>query len=70
MAKDKGTCHAELGEGARNEISLRIRGPDDIARAVAVAEAGTVNDNDPILFCCQVDEATRFEVFDHAAIAV
>ena len=45
-------------------------GPDHIARAIAVTEAGSVENDDSEMFCRKINQTAGFKVFNHAAVAV
>jgi hypothetical protein len=53
-----------------DEFCLNIRRPYDVARAVAVAEAGTVEHDDPVVLGSEINQTAGFEILDHAAVAV
>src|SRR4249920_4025780 len=35
-----------------------------------MAKPGPVENDDPVVFCCEVNQTAGFEILDHAAIAV
>ena len=53
-----------------DELGLGLRSPDGSAGARAVPETGTVKSDDAILSRGCFDHAARFEILDHAAVAV
>src|SRR3954469_25387616 len=57
-------------ERALDQFGLRGRRPDDVAWPLAVAEAGSVERDHPVVLSRQINKATGVEVLDHAAIAV
>ena len=70
MTEHSGAANAQLREGLVNQVRLgRVR-PKGSARTLAIAEAGSVKNDDPIFFRSLVDEAARRKVLNHACIAV
>ena len=57
-------------KGAVNQLGLCCRSPDNIARPIAMAEAGTIENDDAIVPCGQINQTAGFEILDHAAVAV
>src|ERR1700754_4232881 len=55
---------------APDQLGLRLRRPDDIPWSAAVAETGTVDDDDPVFLCGQIDQPAGFEILNHAAITM
>ena len=53
-----------------DQFGLGIGRPDDVARPVAVAEAGTVENDDPVVLGGEINQTAGFEILDHAAVAV
>jgi hypothetical protein len=53
-----------------DEFGLGIRRPHHVARAVAVAESGTVENDDPVVLGSEINQTAGFEILDHAAVAV
>jgi hypothetical protein len=70
MSKHNCVGNAELREGELNQFRLGARRPHDIARPIAMAESGTIKDNNPIIFGKETDQAAGFKILDHAPIAV
>jgi hypothetical protein len=70
VSKNERVRNVEPLEGVFNEFSLKIRRPDQVARAVTVAETRTVYNNDTVVLGSEIDQTARFEVLDHAAVAV
>src|SRR4051794_38649975 len=70
MAENDRRANAELFERSVDQNGLRLRRPNCGARALAVAEAWSVEGNDPVSFRGHVDEPARLEILDHAAIAM
>jgi hypothetical protein len=35
-----------------------------------VAEAGAVENDDPVIFCSEINQTAGFEILDHAAVAM
>lgn len=53
-----------------DEFGLGIWRPYDVARPVAVAEAGPIEDDNPVVLGSKTDQTAGFEVLNHAAVAV
>lgn len=53
-----------------DEFGQGILRAHDVARAVAVAESGTVENDDPVIPGREIDQTAGFEILDHAAVAV
>jgi hypothetical protein len=70
VSKDDSVRNVELIQGVFNEFGLGVRRPNDVARAVAVAESGSVENNDPVILGSEINQTAGFEILDHAAVAV
>jgi len=70
MPQGHGVGDAKTLEGALDQCSLSIMRPDDVPGPVAVAEARSIENDDPIVLGGQIDQTTGFEILDHAAVAV
>jgi hypothetical protein len=44
--------------------------PDHVTWSIAVAKAGTVENDDSVAFGRQIDQPARLKILDHAAVAV
>jgi hypothetical protein len=53
-----------------DECRLGIRRPDDVAWPVAVTESGTVENDDSVVPCSEIDQTAGFEILDHAPVPV
>jgi hypothetical protein len=54
----------------RQQFSLGVGRPYDVARPVAVPEARTVKNDDPVILGSKIDQAAGFKILYHAAVAV
>src|SRR4051812_13142032 len=70
MSEDESAVHAKLAQRVGKQVSLRVRRPNDVARAIAVAKPRTIEGNDPIIFGSPCDQPAGYEVLDHAAVAM
>lgn len=70
MAKDNRLRDAQLIEGLLEQVRLGIRSPDDVPWPRAMPKTGTIEHHDPVVLGCEIDQSTRDEILDHAAIAV
>src|SRR6185437_3899301 len=52
------------------QICLHFRGPNNIPGPQAMSKSRTVEHDDPVILGRQIDQTARFEILDHAAIAV
>ena len=70
MAHHNGAHDPELLERLVQQVSLFVRRPNTSARALAVAEPGTVEDDDPVARLQDLRDATRVVVVsrDHVAV--
>jgi hypothetical protein len=62
--------NAEPVERTPDQLGLGIRRPNDVAGTTAVAETGTVDNNNSVVLGGQVDQPTGYEILDHAAVSV
>src|SRR5690349_15672114 len=70
MSENDGPLDSEALKRLPEQIRLHRRGPDNVPGARAMSEARAIEHNRPIRFGCQIDQTARFEVLDHAAIAM
>ena len=70
MSENGGARNLKPLEGVLDEFGLGNRRPHHVARAIAVAEAGTVENDDTVISGGQIDQTAGFKILDHAAIAV
>jgi hypothetical protein len=61
---------AQLRQGAQQEGCLFERSPRATARPLAVAEAGSVEGDEPAAGGCAFNDSAGEEIFDHAAVAM
>jgi len=52
------------------QICLCFRGPNDIPGPQAVSKSRAVEHDHPVIRSCQMNQAARLEILDHAAIAM
>ena len=70
MSKHDRLFDAKVRKRILEEVGLGRRRPDDIAGPQAVAESGTIEHDHAIILGGEIDQTTRFEILDHAAIAM
>ena len=70
MSKHNCIGNSELYKGDPNQLGLGIGRPHHAARTFAVAETGTVENDNPVILGSEVDQTTGVEVLDHASVAV
>src|SRR6201996_542086 len=52
------------------QVRLRLRGPNDVPGPQAVPKSRAIEDDHPVILSRQINQAARFEILDHAAVAV
>jgi hypothetical protein len=70
MSKHNCIGNAELCKGGLDQFGLGIGRPHDAARTLAMAEAGAIENDDPVILGSEVDQTAGFEVLDHASVAM
>jgi hypothetical protein len=70
MSKHRCAWDTDLLERTMDQLRLRLRRPDRSARARTMPEAGTVESNDAIFSRGHVEDAARFKILNHGAVAV
>src|SRR5436309_2698908 len=61
---------AEPAESVAQHAGLRLRGPSDLARAFAMAEAWAIEHDDAVCLGRKIDRSAQGHVIDHRAVAV
>ena len=57
--------NVEFCECLLDQFGLGVGGPDHIARAVAVTETGSVENDDPEMFCRKINQTAAIKVFNN-----
>jgi hypothetical protein len=70
MPKYNRSLNAQPIECLLEQVCLCLRGPNDIPRPQAMSKSRTVEHDHPVILGCQINQAARREILDHAAIAV
>jgi hypothetical protein len=70
MAKHNCIGNADLCKGGLDQFRLGIGRPHDATRTFAVAEAGAIENDDPVILGSEVDQTAGFEVRYHASVAM
>jgi len=70
MPDNDRAMNGNFGQRSPQQGCLRVRGPDPSARAIAMAEAGPVERDYPVVFCQQIDKPAQREIASHRAISV
>jgi len=69
VSENDGVRNAQPRKGLLDQFCLSVGRPDHVSRPVAVAEAGTVENDDLEVPCRKIDQAAGLEILDHAAVA-
>ena len=70
MSENGGVRNVEFCECLLDQFGLGLWGPDHIARAIAVTEPGSVENDDPEMSCRKINQTAGIKVFNHTAVAV
>ena len=70
MPEHESAVDAELLQRFEKQFRLCRRCPDNISGAIAVAVSRAIEHDDPVILGSQLDQAARFEILNHAAVAM
>ena len=70
MSENDGVRNTQPRKGLLNQFGLGVGRPDHVARPVAMAEAGAVENDDPVVLGGKINQTAGFKILDHAAVAV
>ena len=70
MSEKDSVRNAEPCKSLLDQFCLGVGRPDHVARPVAVAESGTVENDDLELLCRKIDQTAGLEILDHTAVAM
>ena len=70
MSKHNCIGNAELCKGGVDQCRLGIGRPHDAARPLAMAEAGAIEYDDPVILSREIDQTAGFKVLYHAPVTM
>jgi hypothetical protein len=70
MSEDESAPHAQSLQRCKKQVGLCIRRPNNVSRTLAVSIPWAIEHDNPVILGSQFDETARFEVLDHASVAV